>query len=113
HVVVYDEYGDTRMMRTADWKYVDRGDDAPTELYALAEDPHERVNLAGDPAYKAVQDDLSQLLRDWFSLHVDPDRDARGAGVAGAGQAHPYRAADTSEAGEAAFYPRTGLNPGY
>ena len=42
------EYGASRMVRTTTWKYVDRGDDLPGELYHLAEDPDERVNLIDD-----------------------------------------------------------------
>lgn len=110
HICVYDEYGDTRMVRTRDWKYVDRGDTAPNELYSLAEDPYERTNLAGDAARKAIQSDLHALLYDWFSSHADPDLDARGAGVAGAGQAQPFRARTATGR---VFYERAGLNPGY
>ena len=33
------EYGASRMVRTRDWKYVDRGEELPAELYHLEEDP--------------------------------------------------------------------------
>ena len=46
-VVIYDEYGATRMMRTEEWKYVHRYPDGPHELYDLANDPDERTNLSG------------------------------------------------------------------
>ena len=35
NVVIYDEYGTTRMIRTAEWKYVHRYPDGPNELYDL------------------------------------------------------------------------------
>ena len=48
-VVIYDEYGATRMIRTAEWKYVHRypaagGPGGPNELYDLVNDPDERTN---------------------------------------------------------------------
>lgn len=63
-----------RALRTRRWKY---GVDAPDRhgwehmdspiyaeqyLYDLANDPHERRNLAGDPAYRAVADELAEAL---------------------------------------------------
>ena len=38
-VVVYDEYGPTRMIRTEEWKYICRSPYGPDELYHLSEDP--------------------------------------------------------------------------
>ena len=45
-VVVFDEYGPTRMLRTKEWKYVHRYPYGPHELYDLVNDPSERLNLA-------------------------------------------------------------------
>ena len=50
NVVIYDEYGTTRMIRTAEWKYVHRYPDGPNELYDLQNDPDERSNLVDDNA---------------------------------------------------------------
>ncbi|MGD2175564.1 MAG: sulfatase-like hydrolase/transferase, partial [Candidatus Brocadiaceae bacterium] len=47
-VVVFDEYGPVRMIRTREWKYVHRYPNGPHELYNLQEDPDERENLAED-----------------------------------------------------------------
>ena len=44
-VVVFDEYGPTRMIRTAEWKYIHRYPYGPHELYDLVNDPDERQNL--------------------------------------------------------------------
>src|SRR4029078_1251673 len=41
-VVVFDEYGPVRMVRTRDWKYVHRHPDGPHEVFDLAADPRER-----------------------------------------------------------------------
>ena len=42
-VVVYDEYGPVRMVRTRDWKYVHRFPSGPHELFDLRNDPGERT----------------------------------------------------------------------
>jgi arylsulfatase A-like enzyme len=84
------EYGASRMVRTTDWKYVDRGDDLPAELYHLADDPDERVNLAADDGYGRQRRELSGLLGDWFRQHgAGGERDGRHWSVTGAGQLRP------------------------
>lgn len=75
HVVIYDEYGPVRMVRTRDWKYVYRHAYGPHELYDLVNDPDERRNLASDPAQKPRIAALKRLLDDWFARYVDPSRD--------------------------------------
>lgn len=52
-VFLCDEYGPTRMVRTRDWKYIHRYPYGPHELYDLANDPHERVNLGGQAGMRA------------------------------------------------------------
>ncbi len=44
-IVVFDEYGPVRMIRTREWKYVHRYPYGPHELYHLAGDPGERMAL--------------------------------------------------------------------
>ena len=85
-VVIYDEYGDTRMVRTADRKYILRHPDGPNELYNLANDPEERSNLVDDSGQTSRIDELKGLLQDWFATYSDPDRDGLGRGVSGGGQ---------------------------
>ena len=41
-VVIFDEYGPVRMIRTQEWKYVHRYPYGPHELYDLVNDPDER-----------------------------------------------------------------------
>ncbi|WP_406136122.1 sulfatase-like hydrolase/transferase [Streptomyces sp. NBC_01089] len=88
-VVVYDEYGPVRMIRTTDWKYVHRYPYGPHELYDLAADPGERVNLAGDPAHSGRIGALRQRLDTWFLEHGEPERDGSRLPVTGAGQSAP------------------------
>jgi len=109
-VVVFDEYGPTRMVRTKEWKYVHRYPDGPNELYDLRTDPTEQTNLVsdrsgvgegesgrgGDPGYGAVVEEMRGRLSDFFARYADPARDGKGLPVAGAGQA--------GLVGEAKFY---------
>lgn len=85
-VVVYDEYGPVRMVRTREWKYVHRYPDGPHELYDLVRDPGERRNLAGDAAHRATVAMLRARLAEWFARYVDPEKDGAGRRVTGCGQ---------------------------
>ncbi len=85
-VVVYDEYGPVRMIRTDDCKYVHRYPDGPHELYDLANDPEERANRVEDPAYGARVTELRAALQAWFARYVDPQRDGAHEPVSGRGQ---------------------------
>ncbi len=85
-IVVYDEYGPVRMVRTRDWKYVHRYPDGPHELYDLVRDPGERSNLAGNPPQADRVRELRAMLGAWFARHVDPALDGARKGVTGCGQ---------------------------
>jgi len=89
HVVIYDEYGDTRMVRTEEWKYVHRYPDGPHELWDLARDPDERRNLVAEPAQAGRIREMRALLEDWFARHADPRVDGTAQGVTGLGQLRP------------------------
>ena len=88
-VVIYDEYGSTRMVRTEAWKYVHRYPDGPHELYDLANDPDERANLANDFAQGARIGELQGRLEAWFARFTAPERDGREYDVKGHGQLRP------------------------
>ena len=85
-VVVYDEYGPVRMVRTHDWKYVHRYPDGPHELFDLRTDSDERRNLVSDPSATSILADLRGRLEDWFLQYVDPRRDGVDKGITGCGQ---------------------------
>ncbi|MFO7945434.1 MAG: sulfatase-like hydrolase/transferase [Armatimonadota bacterium] len=74
-VVVYDEYGPVRMIRTEEYKYVERFPDGPNELWDLVNDPDERENRIDDPELAPVAADLKNEMTRWFAQYVDPDRD--------------------------------------
>lgn len=75
-VVVYDEYGPVRMIRTKEYKYVRHFPGGPDELYDLVADPEELVNLVDDPAYRPVKMEMYAKLEEWFERHVYPEHDA-------------------------------------
>jgi arylsulfatase A-like enzyme len=85
-IVVYDEYGPVRMIRTKEWKYVHRYPDGPHELFDLIGDPDERVNRINDPSLGNRVGVLRDQLFSWFSVYVDPRRDATTKNVTGCGQ---------------------------
>lgn len=85
-VVVFDEYGPCRMIRTQEWKLVLRLPDGPNELYDLVNDPGEDVNRYEDPACRKIIQALSGTLGDWFQQFVDPAFDGSKEDVCGRGQ---------------------------
>ena len=74
-VVIFDEYGPVRMIRTEEWKYVHRYPDGPHDLYYLTEDPDERTNLAEDPAHNKTKGELKAEMEAWFARYVTPEHD--------------------------------------
>ena len=69
-VVICDEYGPNRMLRTADWKYIHRYPAGPNELYHLAKDPGETQNLADRPEHDEVKRTMLGRLDKWFDQYV-------------------------------------------
>ena len=85
-VVVFDEYGPVRMVRTKRWKYVHRYMFGPNELYDLYCDPDETTNLIDVESTRSVQNELRDRLVAWFERFADPARDGAGEVVTGSGQ---------------------------
>jgi choline-sulfatase len=88
-VVVYDEYGTTRMVRSRDWKYVHRHPDGPDELYDLDNDADERQNLVDEPDQRGRVAAMQRTLQEWFARYADPAKDGRRFEVTGKGQLRP------------------------
>ena len=85
-VVVFDEYGPTRMIRTEEWKYVHRYPYGPHELYDLVNDPDERQNLIAEQKHQPIRESLQADLDAWFVRYADPERDGSREAVMGRGQ---------------------------
>ena len=67
-VVIFDEYGPVRMIRTKEWKYVHRYPYGKHELYHLVDDPGEEKNLYGLPEYKKLVTQLKGRMEKWHSF---------------------------------------------
>ena len=62
-----------RCVRTARWKY-NYYPEGYAELYDLQNDPHEQHNLSGDPAHKAIVDEMQQRLLLWLTTADEVDQ---------------------------------------
>lgn len=91
HIVMMDEYGPVRMIRTKEWKYVHRflKWEGMNELYDLKNDPTEQNNLYGKPEYEQITLELRASLFAWYEAHVDPRFDATKVQCNGDGQIAP------------------------
>jgi arylsulfatase A-like enzyme len=78
HIVMADEYGPVRMIRTERWKYIHRYLDweGINELYDLEKDPAEADNLYGKPGFEQITETLRKELFDWYERHGDARYDA-------------------------------------
>lgn len=85
-IVVFDEYGPVRMIRTREWKYIHRFPDGPHELYHLADDPGEETNLVEHDGVASIREEMQRDLREWFRRYVTPGRDGSRLPVTGKGQ---------------------------
>ncbi len=88
-VVVFDEYGPARMIRTERWKYVHRYPFGPHELYDLTSDPLESLNLITVPDYANRVADLRRQMHEWFARHTEARFDGSALPVSGGGQTAP------------------------
>ena len=69
----YNPKANLRMIRTADWKLVrNLAPGGSDELYHLAADPGELVDLIADPRHKATRDTLAARLDVWRKRRNDP-----------------------------------------
>lgn len=101
-VVILDEYGPNRMIRTKEWKYIHRYPYGPHELYHLVEDPDEENNLIGKPECQLVEEQLRADLQKWFTRYADPKLDATKEAVTGCGQ---LRKVGVYAEGKTTYYP--------
>lgn len=70
-VMIFDEYGPVRMIRTHYWKYISRLPYGPDELYNLSEDPDERNNRTNDATVADIKKQLRSRLIEWFTQWAD------------------------------------------
>ena len=99
-VVVFDEYGPVRMIRTKEYKYVFRYPFGPDEFYDLIKDPEEEFNQFSNPFYKDIIVSMRNQLGVWFKKYVCYDVDGVRERVWGNGQ---VKKAGIHSKGEKAF----------
>lgn len=85
-IVIFDEYGPVRMIRSRNYKYVHRYPFGYHEFYDLLEDPNEEVNLIDDKNYANKILSMRRNMEEWFNHYVNPDVDGSREGVTGSGQ---------------------------
>ncbi len=85
-IVVFDEYGPNRMIRTKDCKFVIHYHEEQNEFYDLINDPHERTNAIDDPKFKDVIEQLKNELTEWFNTYSTKQNDGKDVTACGLGQ---------------------------
>lgn len=85
-IIVLDEYGPNRMIRTRDKKYICRYPYGPNELYDLINDPSEQHNLLCENGFALQEAQLKEKLEQWFAKYVNPEIDGAKEAVFGSGQ---------------------------
>lgn len=86
NVVVFDEYGPARMIRSREFKYIHRYPYGPHEFYDLKNDPNETRNLADDAGFASIIASMRLQLGQWFGKYVNPELDGARLPVKGSGQ---------------------------
>lgn len=85
-VVVYDEYGPARMIRTEKYKFIQFYPYGKGELYDLEKDPEEKENCIDRPDCTEISLTLRSEMEEWFCRYADPARTGTQEGVTGLGQ---------------------------
>lgn len=85
-IVIYDEYGKTRMIKKGAYKYVHHYGGPTCEFYDLEKDPEETENLYESPAHQEIISRMKKEMEDWFERYTEEALDARKHDVTGLGQ---------------------------
>ena len=88
-VIIYSEYGPTRMIRTSKYKLVKVDHDGEDAFYDLVNDPGETDNVIGQERYSSEIAKLEDQLQAWFNQYALPQHDCRSALNYGGGQTAP------------------------
>jgi len=79
--IIFHEFENTRMVRTADWKLTLRHPAGPDELYDMRNDPDERQNLIEAAEHAATRATLRHQMEQFFARYADPKYDLWRGGV--------------------------------
>lgn len=72
---IFFEFMTVRGVRTADWKFVKRFPDGPSELYQISTDPGETNNLIGGADVARITAELSEAVDRFFNANANSDYD--------------------------------------
>lgn len=86
NIVIYDEYGPVRMVRTKEWKYIHRYPYGPHEFYNLITDKEEKRNEINNKEYLNQIIEARKQMELWFLKYVNPEIDGAKEPVFGGGQ---------------------------
>lgn len=96
NIIIHDEYGPNRMIRTERYKYIHRYPHGPHELYDLKLYPNEESNLFGKPDYLEITTSLKRSLELWFAKYCDPAMTGLASDCRGLGQISTVKAGEAS-----------------
>ncbi|MDO4468901.1 MAG: sulfatase-like hydrolase/transferase [Bacillota bacterium] len=85
-IVAYDEYGETRMIKKNQYKYIQRCQEDFCEFYDLERDPEETYNLYNKSQYTEIICDMKKEMEEWFTKYSEELLDGRKSKVTGRGQ---------------------------
>ena len=85
-IMVYDEYGQTRMIPNNNHKYIHRYNGVECEFYNLMADPKETKNEINNPDFAEIIIKMKRQLFDWFKNYSKPEHDGSKQLVKGRGQ---------------------------
>lgn len=74
------------MIRTKEWKYINRYSYGPYELYHLVTDPDEKINLVDEDRFRCTIENLKSKSDKCFLNYVKPSVDGGKEAVYGKGQ---------------------------
>ncbi len=86
HIIILDEYGNSRMIRDKEWKYINRLPYGKEELYHIAADKDETTNLVDMAEYEHIKTTLRDNLTKWYAKYSDPNVAGISESVYGFGQ---------------------------
>ncbi len=84
--ILFAEYETTRLVTTWEWKLVRRHGFGDDQLFDVANDPEECVNVLGGPGTEGVEAELSKRLDAFFATYCEPQYDVLSGGRSKGGE---------------------------
>lgn len=104
-VMICDEYGKVRMIRTPYYKYVCYYETMEAQVYDLRIDPEEEINRIAEEGYQEVIEDLRIRMTEFFEKYSDKVNSGIQYPVTGSGQLRRCGEADAFDQTVHYYYP--------